>query len=104
MSTLMNSELLNLQKLEIRRLWFDLIWCFEIVFDTVRVTPDQFFEFRVRSTSSHPFKLYLSAITPVGLDHYSLLKGSSTYGMNYQFLSLTLEPCHPLKSRFTGFI
>jgi len=34
-------QLLNLQTLEIRRIWFDLIWCYRIVFGTVRVIPDQ---------------------------------------------------------------
>jgi len=31
----------------------------------------------------------ISAVATVRLDHYSLLKGSSTYGINSQFLSLT---------------
>jgi len=38
-----------LQKLEIRRLRSDLICCYKTVFGTVRVTRDQFFEFRVSS-------------------------------------------------------
>jgi len=59
-ATLMKSEKQSVikQKLEIRRIWFDLIWCYKIVFGMVRVTPDQFFEFRVSSPRGHPFKLY----------------------------------------------
>ena len=59
-ATLMKSEKQSVikQKLEIRRIWFDLIWCYKIVFGMVRVTPDQFFQFRVSSTGAYLFKFY----------------------------------------------
>jgi len=60
-------QLLNLQKLEIRRIWFDLILCYNIVFGMVRVIPDQFFQFRVSSTGATRSSS-ISAITPTGLD------------------------------------
>jgi len=51
-------KLLNLVKLETRRLQQDLIWCYTILFGTVRVDPNLFFELRVTTTRGHPYKLY----------------------------------------------
>jgi len=66
-----------------------MIWCYEIVFGVVRVTPDQFFEFRVSSTIGATPSSCISAITPAELDHYFSLKESSVYGISSRFLSLT---------------
>ena len=54
-------RLLNLDTLEARRLKFDLIYCYKIVFGLVHVSCDNLFNFFVMATSrtrGHPFKLY----------------------------------------------
>jgi len=52
-------ELLNLQSLEIRRLYSDLTWAYKIIFGHVDVHPDDFFELRsTRTTRGHPYKLF----------------------------------------------
>ena len=50
--------LLNLQSLEVRRLHFDLILCYRIVFGLVSVNKDDFFQLNNASTRGHPYKLY----------------------------------------------
>jgi len=51
-------QLLNIPKLETRRLQQDLIWCYKILFGHVSVNRDTFFELRVSATRGHPYKLY----------------------------------------------
>jgi len=51
-------RLLNLQSLEVRRLYFDLILCYRIVFGLVSVNIDDFFQLNNASTRGHPYKLY----------------------------------------------
>ena len=51
-------RLLNLDTLEARRLKFDLIYCYKIVFGLVRVNCDNFFVMATSRTRGHPFKLY----------------------------------------------
>ena len=51
-------RLLNLDTLEARRLKFDLIYCYKIVFGLVRVNCDNFFVMATYRTRGHPFKLY----------------------------------------------
>ena len=51
-------KLLNLQSLEVRRLHFDLILCYRIVFGLVSVNKDDFFQLNNVSTRGHPYKLY----------------------------------------------
>jgi len=43
-------SLLNLQSLEVRRLHYDLTWCYKILFGLVCVNPDEFFQFSVSNT------------------------------------------------------
>jgi len=51
-------SLLNLQSLEVRRLHYDLTWCYKILFRLVCVNPDEFFQFSVTNTRGIPYKLY----------------------------------------------
>jgi len=51
-------KLLNLDTLEDRRLKFDLIYCYKIIFGLVHVNRDEFFELATSRTRGHPFKLY----------------------------------------------
>jgi len=51
-------KLLNLDTLEARRLKFDLIYCYKIIFGLVPVNSDEFFELATSRTRGHPFKLY----------------------------------------------
>jgi len=51
-------RLLNLDTLEVRRLKFDLIFCYKIIFGLVRVNCNEFFELATSRTRGHPFKLY----------------------------------------------
>jgi len=51
-------KLLNLDTLEDRRLKFDLIYCYKIIFGLVRVNHEEFFELATSRTRGHPFKLY----------------------------------------------
>jgi len=44
--------------LEVRRLHYDLTWCYKILFGLVCVNPDDFFQFSVSNTRGHPYKLY----------------------------------------------
>ena len=52
--------LLNVHSLEVRRLHFDLILCYRIVFCLVKVNKDDFFQLNNASTRGHPYKLYKS--------------------------------------------
>jgi len=45
-------------RLEIRRLQYDLIWCYKILFGHVEVRSSDLFDFRVSSTRGHPYKLF----------------------------------------------
>ena len=56
-------RLLNLDTLEARRLKFDLIYCYKIVFGLVRVNCDNFFVMATSRTRGHPFKLYKGFIS-----------------------------------------
>ena len=50
---------LNLPSLELRRQYYDLIWCYKIVFKHVDIQFDDFFESRLSShTRGHEHKLY----------------------------------------------
>jgi len=90
MATLMKSDyLLNLHKLEIRRICFDLIWCYQIVFGMVRLNPDQLFEFRVSSTRGHPFKQYM---------HYNSCRIRSLF-----FTERVISVCNNLPVSITDF-
>lgn len=49
----------GLQSLELRRLQFDLIWCYKIVFGLVKVDSSAFFQFSpCINTRGHRYKLY----------------------------------------------
>ena len=43
-------QLLNLQKLETRRLQHDLIWCYKILFGHVNIASDKLFKLHVTTT------------------------------------------------------
>ena len=47
-------KLLNLERLELRRIWSDLLWCYKIVFGLVHVNKKEFFTLRLSSTRGHP--------------------------------------------------
>ena len=52
-------ELLNLPSLELRRLYFDLLWAYKIIFGYVNMRSDDFFELRsTMTTRGHPYKLF----------------------------------------------
>jgi len=48
-------KLLNLERLEIRRLRFDLLCCYKIIFGFMHIDREAFFELRTRG---HPYKLF----------------------------------------------
>jgi len=50
-------KLLNLERLEIRRLRLDLLCCCKIIFGLVRTDREAFFELRTSYTRGHPYKL-----------------------------------------------
>jgi len=47
-----------LSRLEIRRLRYNLIWCYKILFGHVKVCSSDLFDFQVSSTRGHPYKLF----------------------------------------------
>ena len=50
---------INIPSLEHRRLYFDLIWCYKILFEHVDLEFDDFFEWALHpGTRGHRFKLY----------------------------------------------
>ena len=49
---------LNMYSLEHRRLYFDLLWCYKLLFGLVRVNRDDFFTLRSCSTRGHPYKIF----------------------------------------------
>jgi len=53
-------KLLNLERLEIRRLRFDLSCCYKIIFGLVRIDREAFFELHVRTscTRRYPYKFF----------------------------------------------
>ena len=57
-------RLLNLQLLEVRRLHFDLILCYKILFGLTSMNIDDFFEFCGTNTRGHPYK-FLSPLVVV---------------------------------------
>jgi len=42
----------------LRRLHYDLNWCYKILFGLVCVNSDEFFELSVTNATGHPYKLY----------------------------------------------
>ena len=52
-------KLLNIQSLQLRRLYTDIIWCYKIIFGLTALKFDEFFEWvYIKCTRGHPFKLY----------------------------------------------
>ena len=51
-------KLWNLERLELRRIWSDLLWCCKIVFGVVHVNKEEFFTLHLSSTRGHPYKLF----------------------------------------------
>ena len=51
-------KLLNLERLELRRIWSDLLWCYKIVFGLARVNKEKFFTLRLSRTRGHPYRLF----------------------------------------------
>ena len=52
-------SLLNFPSLELRRLRFDLIYCYRIIFGLVDINCDNFFEIRSCTvTRGHPYKIF----------------------------------------------
>ena len=52
-------SLLKLPSLELRRLRFDLIYCYRIIFGLVNINRDNFFEIRSCTvTRGHPYKIF----------------------------------------------
>ena len=49
---------LQLPSLELRCLYADLVWCYKILFGIVYVKSDKFFEFNMRPSRGHQYKLY----------------------------------------------
>ena len=65
-------KLLNLERLEIRRLRFALLCCYKIIFGLMRIDREAFFELRTSCTRGHPYKLLLASLS----GQTSLLKES----------------------------
>ena len=53
-------KILQLESLEYRRIFNDLVWCYKIVFGVVRVKMSDFFSLRSGATHGHPYKLFKS--------------------------------------------
>jgi len=51
-------SVLNLQSLELRRLQYDLHWCYKILFGLVCVNSDEFFKLSATNARGHPYKLH----------------------------------------------
>jgi len=51
---------LNLMTLELRRLHADLVMCYKIVFNIVKLEFSDLFTFNTSTTRGHPYKLYVS--------------------------------------------
>ena len=51
-------KLLNLERLEIRRLRFDLLCCYKIIFGLMRIDREAFCELRTSCTRGHQYKLF----------------------------------------------
>ena len=49
---------LNIYSLEHRMLYFDLLWCYKLLFGLARVDRDDFFTLRSCSTRGHPYKIF----------------------------------------------
>jgi len=49
---------LNLERMDLHMLRFDLLWCYKLVSRLVRMDRAAFFELRPSSTRGHPYKLF----------------------------------------------
>jgi len=49
---------LNIYSLEHRRLYFDLLWCYKLLFGLARVDRDDVFTLRSCSTRGHRYKIF----------------------------------------------
>jgi len=55
---------LNLPSLELRRLHFDLIWCYKVVFGVVDISCSNIFALRSEYvTRGHPYKIFKRSCT-----------------------------------------
>jgi len=55
------TEKLGLTTLELRRVYFDLVVCYKIVFNLIKVQFDDFFSFiPVTKTRGHPYRLFVN--------------------------------------------
>ena len=52
------SKLLNLERLEIRRLRLDLLCCYKIIFGLMRIDREALFELRTSCTGGHSYKFF----------------------------------------------
>ena len=66
---------LQLPSLELRRLHADLVRCYKILFGIVDVQSAKFFEFNMRSSRGHQYKLYIKKLVPWGTDGRLPLSG-----------------------------
>jgi len=80
----------ELQTLEARRMRYELIWFYEVLFRIVRTNSD-LFEIRSTSTQGCPFKLF-NIILAADLELYFYWKGDKRLE---QTSCLILEPNHP---------
>jgi len=97
------SNLLNLKKLETRRLQQDLIWCYKILglFGIVRVDPNAFFELRVTTTRGHPYKWYKRYNSCSAGACFFTDIGLLMFGISNQSRLLILQHCSPAKEPLT---
>jgi len=51
-------KLLNLDSLQYRRIWFDIIVCYKIIFGLVCIDRGKLFRLRLSTTRGHPYELY----------------------------------------------
>jgi len=69
----------NLDTLELRRLRADLVVCYKIVFELIKVDVNKFFSFApVRNTCGHRYKLFVEQSTR-NVRHYFFLSTSCQY-------------------------
>jgi len=89
----------NLSSLELRRLHFDLVWCYKVLFGHVDMKLENFCEWAPPlSTTGHKYKLYKKR-SSVSVRYHFFLNVSSTYhGIHYlmKLILVQLKVLHVL--------
>jgi len=85
-------KLLNLDSLQYRRIRFDIIMCYKIIFGLVCIDRDEFFQLRLSTTRGHPYKLY-KHFSKCSVRSSFFLNVLSIYGTAYLLIVLVWPLC-----------